>query len=177
MWDDVGYAGIGVESWYVLGPALLLYAVVWWRGPHLVVKGVAALYAAGVLHFTLFPIDVQRGPYANRTPWYEQVNFVPLLTADVVTFGLNVVMLVPFGVFLATRPTSAARVALWSLAFSASIELAQLLVYVLARSARSVDVNDLVANTLGGVLGFLAARAALRWWARRSPSRTAAGCS
>ncbi|MGM1065560.1 VanZ family protein [Saccharothrix sp. Mg75] len=171
MWDDVGYAGVGIESWYVLVPALALWGAVLvtravrgrpgWTGRRLVVRAAVAAYVAGVAHVTLFPIDVQSGPYADRTAWYEQVNPVPLLTADAPSFALNVVMLVPFGVLLplvSARAASAGRVAALSLAFSASIEVAQLLVYVLARSGRSVDVNDLLANTLGGVLGYLLVR-------------------
>ena len=171
MWDDVGYAGVGIESWHVLVPALAMWGAVLvtravrgrpgWTGRHLVTRAVVGFYVAGVVHFTLFPIDVQRGPYANQTAWYEQVNWLPLLTADVPSFALNVVMLVPFGVLLplvSARAASARRVAALSLAFSASIEVAQLLVYVFARSGRSVDVNDLLANTLGGVLGYLLVR-------------------
>ncbi|WP_447002146.1 VanZ family protein [Saccharothrix isguenensis] len=168
MWDDVGYAGVGIESWYVLVPALALWGAVLvaravrgrpgWTGRHWVIRAAVGAYVAGVVHFTLFPIDVQQGPYADQTPWYEQVNWFPLLTADVPSFALNVVMLVPFGVLLplvSPRAPSAGRVAALSLAFSASIEVTQLLIYVVARSGRSVDINDLLANTLGGVLGYL----------------------
>ncbi|GGP73751.1 VanZ family protein [Saccharothrix coeruleofusca] len=168
MWDDVGYAGVGIESWYVLVPALALWGAVLvaravrgrpgWTGRHWVLRAAVGAYAAGVVHFTLFPIDVQRGPHANQAAWYEQVNWFPLLTADVPSFVLNVVMLVPFGVLLplvSSAAASAGRVAVLSLAVSASIEAAQLLIYVVARSGRSVDINDLLANTLGAVLGYL----------------------
>lgn len=168
MWDDVGYAGVGIESWYVLVPALALWGAVLvtravrgrpgWRGRHLATRVAAGLYVAGALHFTLFPIDVQWGPNANQTPWFEKLNWLPLLTADAPSFVLNVVMLAPFGALLplvSARAVNAGRVAALSLAFSASIEAAQLLIYVFARSGRSVDVNDLLANTLGGVLGYL----------------------
>ncbi|GAA1312409.1 VanZ family protein [Saccharothrix xinjiangensis] len=171
MWDDVGYAGFGVESWHVLVPVLAVWFAVLlvravggrpgWTGAHLVTRAVVALYVAGVAHFTLFPIDVQRGPYANEAPWWSQVNPVPLLTADAPSFALNVVMLVPFGVLLplvTSRAVSAGRAAVVSLAFSGAIEVVQLLIYVVAGSGRSVDVNDLVANTLGGVLGYLLVR-------------------
>ncbi|MDU0294858.1 VanZ family protein [Saccharothrix longispora] len=171
MWDDVGYAGVGIESWYVLVPALALWGAVLvtravrgrpgWTGRHLVLRAVVGAYVAGVVHFTLFPVDVQWGAYADRTAWYAQVNWVPLLTADLPSFALNVVMLVPFGVLLplvSARAAGAGRVAVWSLAFSVSIEVTQLLVYVVAGSGRSVDVNDLLANALGGVLGYLLGR-------------------
>jgi glycopeptide antibiotics resistance protein len=170
VFDEVGYAGVGVESWHVLVPALAVWGAVLvaraargrpgWTGRHLRTRVVVALYLAGVAHFTLFPIDVQRGPHANQAAWYEQVNWFPLLTADAPSFALNVVLLVPFGVLLplVTRVPGAGRVAALSLAFSASIEVVQLLVYVVARSGRSVDVNDLIANTLGGVLGYLLVR-------------------
>ncbi|MFT7840980.1 VanZ family protein [Saccharothrix sp. BKS2] len=171
MWDDVGYAGVGIESWHVLVPLLAVWCAVLvaravrgrpgWTGTHLATRVVVALYVAGVAHFTLFPIDVQRGPGEPGLPWYSQVNPIPLLTADAPSFVLNVAMLVPFGVLLplvAARAVGVGRVAAMSLAFSGAIEVAQLLVYVLAGSGRSVDVNDLVANTLGGVLGYLLVR-------------------
>ncbi|WP_157767541.1 VanZ family protein [Actinosynnema pretiosum] len=177
MGEDLGYAGVGIESWYALLPALALFAVVLavrvarrapgWTGRGAVLRAVTALYLAGVAHFTLFPIDWGAG---NLTPWHNQLQPIPLLTADLPTFALNVVMLVPFGVLLPlldARVTRAGQVAVRALGFSAVIEVAQLVVYLLARSGRSVDVDDLIANTVGAVLGFLLLRAvpgvAARW--------------
>ncbi|PRY39766.1 VanZ family protein [Umezawaea tangerina] len=171
MWDDVGYAGVGIESWWLLAPALALFAIVLavnaarhrpgWTGSHLLTRGAVALYLAGVAHFTLFPIDYALGPRGNQSPWYEQIAPIPLLTADPASFTLNIAMLVPFGVLLplvSTKVLDMRGVALRALAFSAAIETTQLLIYTIARSGRAVDVNDLLANTLGGLLGYFLLR-------------------
>ncbi|MBY8848513.1 hypothetical protein K7G98_07870 [Saccharothrix sp. MB29] len=48
--------------------------------------------------------------------------------------------------------------------------MTQLLVYVVAGSGRSVDVNDLLANALGGVLGYLLGRSLPALRRARCPS-------
>lgn len=82
-----------------------------------------------------------------------RVNLIPFSRQiDPVGYFLNVVMFLPFGFLLpllwgrrGTLPGAALR----SLSFSALIEVSQLL------SFRGTDVDDLIMNTLGGVLGFL----------------------
>ncbi|GAB2852510.1 hypothetical protein GCM10022221_59920 [Actinocorallia aurea] len=163
-----------VPSAFVLGPALAVFAVFavfravrrapGWTPPQTLTRCAAALYAAAVLDLTVFPITATYGEYANQTPWYDLVNFIPVLTADL-TFVPNVIMLVPFGFLLPlflTRPLSAGRAAAFGCAVSLGIEATQLLSYLAFNSGRSVDVNDLLANTLGAVLGLVAFRLAAR---------------
>ncbi|WP_405083004.1 VanZ family protein [Paenibacillus chitinolyticus] len=105
-----------------------------------------------------FPIDVNLGLYANQTPWYKTINFIPLLTLDIKTFVLNILMLVPLGIYLPLMNpkygtfTKAAKLAL---VVSLSIELLQLIIRITLGNGRSTDINDILANTLGGALGFL----------------------
>lgn len=163
-----------IGSELVLGPLLAAFCALaalralrrrpGWTGGHALTRLTAALYAAAVLDLTIFPIDVTYGEYANQTPWYDLVNFIPLLVVDP-TFVPNVLMLVPLGVLLpltSARPLSPARAAGLAFLVSLAIEAAQLLCYLLFNNGRSVDVNDLIANTLGGLLGFLAFRLAAR---------------
>ncbi|WP_320778409.1 VanZ family protein [Streptomyces sp. CRN 30] len=168
-----------VASTPVLGPALVLFAVVTavqvWRGAWNVRRALlqmtAAVYAAAVLSLTVFPLNVTWGEYANQAPWIGQINFIPLLTADI-TMVPNVIMLVPFGFLLplmSRRATSPTRAALLTAAASLSIEAAQLLSYVVLNNGRSVDVNDLLANTLGGLTGYCLVTLALRAPALRGP--------
>lgn len=107
---------------------------------------------------TTFPIEVNWGMYKNQTPWYNRINPIPILTIDMASFILNIIMLVPFGVYqwllVKQEKISWELVAVRSLLFSLAIEVLQLLLYILTNSARSVDVNDLIANTLEGVLGY-----------------------
>ncbi|MFE4053688.1 VanZ family protein [Streptomyces sp. YIM B13518] len=173
-----------VDSAPVLGPALVLFAAgtvirvrrgVWdkRRGP---LALAAAVYVAAVLSLTVFPLNVTWGEYANQAPWIGQINFVPLLTADI-TMVPNVIMLVPAGFLLPLlfrNATSASRVTLMTAAVSLSVEAAQLLSYIVLNNGRSVDVNDLIANTLGGLAGYALVSLALRAPALRGPLLAAA---
>ncbi|WEH40287.1 VanZ family protein [Streptomyces sp. NBC_01218] len=186
-----------IPALYVTGPALAAFAAYavtrrrrdapGWSGGRLAARVTAAVYAATVVTLTLFPLWIYTGAYRNRMPWTNQINWIPLLTADV-TMAANVVMFVPFGFLLPlfTRCDRARRVALLSALTSLAIECVQLAQYLVFSSGRSVDVNDLVANTLGGLLGFAVLRLALRGertrgllrsWARPAtvPDRSTAG--
>jgi glycopeptide antibiotics resistance protein len=70
-------------------------------------------------------------------------------------------MFMPVGVLvplLWPRTGRVARIAVLSLAASAAIELGQLALWVWLGNYRTVDVNDLIANTAGGVLGLVLLR-------------------
>lgn len=168
-----------VDSAPVLGPALVLFAAgtvirvrrgVWDRRQGLL-RLAAAVYVAAVLSLTVFPLNVTWGEYANQAPWIGQINFVPLLTADI-TMVPNVIMMVPAGFLLPLlfrNATSASRATLMTAAASLSVEAAQMVSYIVLNNGRSVDVNDLLANTLGGLAGYALVTLALRASALRGP--------
>jgi glycopeptide antibiotics resistance protein len=164
-----------IESVEVLGPPLAAFIVLLavratrqhpgWHGRPALTRLVAALYAAGALHFTLFPIIVDRAQ--NLSPWTGQVQPIPflgLLGMDV-SFPLNVFLFLPFGILLplmTRRELGPGRVSLRDLAVSAAIELTQLGMYVLFRNGRGADIDDIITNTLGAALGCLLLHLALR---------------
>jgi glycopeptide antibiotics resistance protein len=77
----------------------------------------------------------------------------------VVNFVGNIVAFLPMGLlppFIRPRRTALRHVALFSLAISLTIEAGQ---YYSGR--RVPDVDDLILNTLGGAVGFVAARIAI----------------
>ena len=79
-----------------------------------------------------------------------------LLDRTVLQVVCNILMLLPFGMYLRyVCGLDLGKVALASLAFSAFIELGQLtgLFFVFRGSYRLCDVDDLMLNTLGGLLG------------------------
>jgi len=120
-----------------------------------------AIYLLSMLHLVIFPIEVNLGEYRNLTPWYKAANFIPILTIDVKTFVLNIIMLVPFGMylpFLNRKIQSIKQAARLGFYVSLSFELTQLVIRILLGSGRSTDINDLIANTLGAVIGFLLIR-------------------
>jgi len=134
---------------------------------------VATTYAAAVLALTFFPWRVPfpdaRGDVLVGTPdvghevaLRSLLNVVPIVTIDAPSFLLNVVMTLPLGALLPLllRVRSVPAVALVGLGVSASIEVGQGVGDVLLGMQRTVDVNDLIANVTGAVLGLLCFRAA-----------------
>ncbi|MFD6528758.1 VanZ family protein [Streptomyces sp. NPDC060184] len=162
-----------IPALYVEGPALAAFAVHatvrrWrnapgWSGRPLATRVAAALYAAAVVSITVFPLWVYTGDYRNLSPWTSQINPVPLLTADV-TMIANLIMFVPFGFLLPlfVRCDRVGRMALSAASASLLIEGTQLAQYILFSSGRSVDINDVIANTLGALIGYAILRRAFR---------------
>ena len=152
--------------------AALLLLIGWLRlrrtgrttGYNLLALAAGAVYAAGVLGVTHFPMDVTIGQYANQTPWYSAVNPVPLLLLEPTSFVLNIVMFFPLGVLLPllTAVGRPRRVAVIALALSLAIELSQILAKSLLSAGRSADVDDLLANTSGALLGLAVVTVASR---------------
>ena len=116
------------------------------------------IYSLCVIHLVLFPIDVNIGLYANQSPWYNSIDFIPILTIDLKTFILNIVMMIPFGMYLpliANKIDSAKKVAKLAFLVSLSIEIIQYIIGATLGSLRSSDINDIIANTIGAVLGYI----------------------
>lgn len=154
-----------INSWYILVPIYFTFFLVamgkllkgsYTFGQFLLVSSFV-FYSLCVVHLVLFPIHVNIGQYANLTPWYNSINFIPVLTIDVTTFLLNVVMLVPLGMYLPLllqKCNSWKKAAYVGFLISLSFEVMQLLIRATLGSGRSSDVNDLIANALGTGLGF-----------------------
>lgn len=157
-----------IDAWYVLGPIFVMYVgwLIWMTKKQELRFNVyqyitcitLGIYVLSVMALTTFPIEINLGMYKNQSPWYSRINPIPILTIDLATFLLNIIMLIPFGVYLwlMVKPEKISweLVATKSLVFSLLIEVLQMLLYITLNSGRSVDVNDLIANTLGGVIGF-----------------------
>jgi glycopeptide antibiotics resistance protein len=119
------------------------------------------VYALSVLAITIVPFRLHRHRHA---PWWLVVQLVPFQVPPV-SFGLNILMFVPFGVLLPLvwrRLNRAGRVGVASLVASLAIELTQLVEWIVLGNYRTVDVNDLIANTAGGLLGYAILRFTLK---------------
>lgn len=117
------------------------------------------LYAVGVVAVTVFPIKVRSASWYWE-PWWSVFAWIPFQVPPL-SWILNVVMFVPLGVLvplLWPRFDSMRRMSLLGLYASIGIELTQLVLWFTLGSYRTVDINDLIANTLGAVLGLLALR-------------------
>jgi glycopeptide antibiotics resistance protein len=142
------------------------------RRSRLVAVSTLFLYAVGVVTVTVFPIRVRPVAWRGDEPWWSVIEGTPF-DVPPISGVLNVVMFVPLGVLLPLlwpRLNSIRRIAVLGVCASMAIELTQLLLWVTVGSRRTVDVNDLIANTLGALLGLLV----LRLVASRPPRP---GCS
>ncbi|GHD49517.1 VanZ family protein [Mycetocola manganoxydans] len=118
-------------------------------------NGVAVAYLIGVAAVAFFPFQVNIGEYANQGPWWSIINPWPIVTIDIRTFLLNILMTAPLGFLLPmlTRVNTFGRVVLAGALFSLGIEITQIWFGVFG-ATRTADVNDLIANTLGAAIGF-----------------------
>lgn len=89
-----------------------------------------------------------------------------LFNRAVLQVALNVLMTVPFGMFLTYRCRfGIKKVTISTFFLSALFEVTQLtgLFFIYAGSYRVCDVDDLITNTLGGVLGYVVVKKCSRF--------------
>lgn len=118
--------------------------------------------ACAVLAFYLLAVYSLTGiPAVNSLTLDLGINPVPLagIAGDIKNAALNVLLFVPLGLLLPLlwrEFRSFPRTALTGLLLSLCIEILQIFTF------RYTDVNDLLTNTVGAMLGFLLGQAALR---------------
>jgi glycopeptide antibiotics resistance protein len=134
-----------------------------------------AIYIIGVISVTLFPFEIYWGDAPTR--FNPRINLVPF--TDIVKdfnytyfsfafklklilknlFG-NLLLLLPLGIFvpsLWTRSRNLWKTALIGLSISFFIEVSQFILAYLGHSrGRASDIDDLILNTLGTIIGYLA---------------------
>ena len=153
---------VGSAAVFVV-PLLLLF---WWMRRRnggvgrLFLSLLFALYLCTVLTLVGFPS-------AGHLRWDPNLQLVPLkgVSGNLEEFGMNILLFVPLGVFLPLlwkKGRTLHGVLLTGLLFSAWIEWMQLF------CLRATDVNDLIANTAGAVIGWLLSR--IVW--RRIPAKS-----
>jgi glycopeptide antibiotics resistance protein len=122
-----------------------------------------SVYAMAVVAATIFPIRPHPASYWAASPWWTMIHYIPL-SVDAASFVLNIIMFVPFGLLLPAlwpRLDSVRRLAAYAAAASSTIELTQLILGLTVGSRRTVDINDLIANTAGALAGLLVLRVAI----------------
>jgi glycopeptide antibiotics resistance protein len=122
----------------------------------------AGWYLVAVLGATLLPLHLAWGAGAGALELYRII-LIPVTTMRVDDFILNIVMTLPLAALLhlVLGVRSRARVVLTGLLLSAGVEVIQAVLLTL-HGNRWADVNDLMSNTLGAFLGYLAWRRLLR---------------
>ncbi|UQS87364.1 VanZ family protein [Nicoliella spurrieriana] len=141
-----------------------------------VVQGLLIIYllAVGVLCFTpRFPVAIQLGSYpelSSFTYGHAQIVYMPFQELLTEGFWLNVVMTMPLGGFiglLSRQRLRMAQVTGCGLLTGLLIESGQLFLDNLADFQRTVDINDVISNLLGVVVGYyllrLIERGLIKW--------------
>jgi glycopeptide antibiotics resistance protein len=145
-----------------------------------VLLALAAFFIGFAGYGSLVPFDFTHIPLDRALEQFRSTPLVPLARASKSDFLTNVLLFVPIGFFLLGTLSGRSRrravlwltpVAAFSLAYSAGIEFGQTFV-----AGRTPSWNDVLADTLGGVLGagawMVFGAAAVDWLgeARRSSS-------
>lgn len=122
--------------------------------PRASVAAAIAVYAAGILANTVFPIFLH--PTPSDEPWAPALALIPFHDYELADALTNVAVFVPLGVLLQLlmRRPRWWKALLTSAAVSLTIELLQLAAQKLFSGGHVADVNDFIWNTLGGVIGY-----------------------
>ena len=138
-------------------------------------------YLGALVAVTFFPfvIDLDAPP---DSPWRPMMNLDALSSLHLRSFWLNIVMTVPLGAYLTGHgleargragradlgPAGRRRlrgivpVAAIALVASVTVELLQLVLHLTIGGNRATDIDDVIANTAGAVVGAVLWRAVLR---------------
>jgi len=126
------------------------------------------IYFIGVLSVTLFPLPVQKELLIYRRELsYVTNNFIPFATIKEIidqrniksgTLIANIILFIPLGSFLPLlwqRVSKLSIVFLWGFVGSISVEFLQYLISLLiGYTYRSTDIDDVILNIIGAVIGF-----------------------
>ncbi|MBW1605102.1 VanZ family protein [Lactobacillus sp. Sy-1] len=128
-----------------------------------VTQGLLVIYLmiVALLCFTpRFPIAVQLGSYpelSSFTYGHAQIVYMPFQELLTEGFWLNVAMTIPLGGFvmrLNPHPMTISAVVGLGALTGGFIEFGQLFLDNLANFQRTVDINDVISNLLGVVIGY-----------------------
>lgn len=114
------------------------------------------VYLCMVIERTQFPIYCLPGMKQTVFQDMQLVPFINLTSEDIETSFLNVFMTIPFGFLLQfIKRCTWKKTLLISACFGISIELCQFVIALaMGTTHRVVDINDVIFNALGGVIGF-----------------------
>lgn len=129
--------------------------------PYRLFSGVAAtVYFAALISLTFLPLSL--GPSEHEKPWWIWISLMPFqdLVDDPIGLTLNVALFVPLGVLapLLLRTSTLLRTALVGLVVSGTIEVVQFIGDITISPGRVADIDDLITNVLGTVVGYLLLR-------------------
>lgn len=159
-------AGHAWIAWALALPVLLLYLgrVRHLSAGHLLAVAAFVSYLVVVAAFTIFPLRLD-DEYVSRPPFDPAIVLEPFFMGRPETvmslsqYLGNVLLGIPFGFLVPfVLRVSLSRVLVAGLCFSLSIEALQWLAtrLMVAFPSRAVDINDVILNTLGVLIGIAA---------------------
>lgn len=166
-------------TWFVGAVGLAITLVVLWRRKrsayYLLCLSVFWVYMLFVVKETLFPIPLSGQmleTMREQTTFMSGVNLIPGRFGaygpffDRTQLLLNVVLAVPFGFGMSfVARVRGMRVPWLALSFGIGIEMAQLIISLaLGFTYRVVDVNDVLLNSLGVIVGYGLFRLFSKWY-------------
>lgn len=122
--------------------------------PRAAVALALGVYAAGIVANTVFPVFLDK--QVPEGDWMRHLALVPLAGYQLDDALINVAVFVPLGMLvpLLTARPSWRRTVLVAASVSLGIEATQYVTAHALGGGHIADVNDLVFNVLGGVLGY-----------------------
>ncbi|MFE4464273.1 VanZ family protein [Oerskovia sp. NPDC056781] len=122
--------------------------------PRATVALALCVYVAGIVANTVFPIFLDKP--VSSAPWGSHLALVPFADYEVADAVMNVLVFVPVGVLvpLLLARASWRNVVAAAALLSLTIEVTQYVTAHLLGGGHIADVNDLIFNIAGGVVGF-----------------------
>jgi glycopeptide antibiotics resistance protein len=165
---------VGVLFWMVIRGLVLFKNKKYKRlsVPREMLLNIFAVYIVSLLSITLFPIYIIWGEVVEKfRPAINMIPFVDIITdfprtqfslAFKIKFLIknlmgNLVLLLPFGLFLPilwNRARSFWTTVVMGVLLSFSIEILQYVLAYFGYGGRAADIDDLILNTLGVVIGY-----------------------
>ncbi|WP_433585589.1 VanZ family protein [Microbacterium hydrocarbonoxydans] len=141
---------------------ILVFGLLLWRlvarrifsVPRALVAAALAVYAAGIVGNTVFPIYLH--PLTGGDEWTPGLALVPFADYEWEDATMNILIFVPLGmlVVLLLATPSWWKVLLVVVGTSGGIETLQLAAQRYFAGGHIADVNDLLSNIVGGMLGY-----------------------
>ncbi|SDQ89420.1 VanZ family protein [Microbacterium sp. cf332] len=122
--------------------------------PRMAVAAALAVYAAGIVGNTVFPIFLDKPDSGG--PWTPGLSLLPFVDYEVEDALTNMLVFVPLGILiplLLARPTWLKVVGAAALT-SLGVESAQLAAQAFFAGGHIADINDFLSNVAGGAIGY-----------------------
>lgn len=136
----------------------VLLAVLWARRSfspaRAAVAAAVAVYAAGIVGNTIFPIFLDKPD--SGTPWTPGLALIPFADYELDDALMNMLVFVPLGILIPlmlARPTWLKVVGAAAIT-SLTVEALQLAAQAYFAGGHIADVNDFLSNVAGGALGY-----------------------